>query len=71
MLFNTANILSLAILPDDRAVKLQALSADNLQMVNGKRIFNDNCTAFHVSNGTGCANMIPVFKGNNEDKRWK
>ncbi|WP_303853447.1 hypothetical protein [Bartonella apis] len=56
-------------MPDHRAVKLQALSADNLQMVNGKHIFNDNCTAFHVSNGTGCANMIPVLKGDNEDKR--
>ena len=46
VLFNTANILSLAILPDHRAVKLQALSADNPQMVNGKRIFSDNCSAY-------------------------
>ena len=52
-------------LPDHGAVKLQALSADNPQMVNGKRIFNDNCTACHVSNGTGVADMIPAFKGNN------
>ncbi|WP_075915181.1 c-type cytochrome [Bartonella apis] len=52
-------------MPDHRAVKLQALSADNPQMVNGKRIFNYNCTACHVSNGTGLANMIPVLKGDN------
>ena len=45
-------------------MKLQALSSDNPQMVNGKRIFNDNCTACHVSNGTGVADMIPAFKGN-------
>ncbi|WP_422536040.1 c-type cytochrome [Bartonella apis] len=35
-------------------------------MVNGKRLFNNNCTACHVSNGTGGgADMIPAFKGNN------
>ncbi len=41
-----------------------ALTADNPQMSAGKKVFESQCSACHVSNGTGIRNMIPALAGN-------
>lgn len=42
----------------------QPLSADNTAMITGKKVFESQCSACHVSNGSGIRNMIPALAGN-------
>lgn len=51
-------------LPDHGVAKPKPIDAANSQMVNGKKVFIDNCIACHVINGEGISSMIPAFKGN-------
>lgn len=51
-------------LPDHRVVKPKSLDANSLQMIDGKKVFADNCISCHVMNGEGISAMIPAFKGN-------
>lgn len=51
-------------LPDHGVAKPKPIDAANSQMVNGKKVFIDNCIACHVINGEGISSMIPAFKDN-------
>lgn len=51
-------------LPDHGVAKPKSIDAANPQMINGKKIFIDNCIACHVINGEGISSMIPAFKDN-------
>ena len=51
-------------LPDHSVEKPKPIDAANPQMINGKKVFIDNCIACHVINGEGISSMIPAFKGN-------
>ncbi len=51
-------------LPDHGVAKPKPIDAANSQMVNGKKVFIDNCIACHVINGEGISSMIPAFKNN-------
>lgn len=51
-------------LPDHGVTKPKPIDAANPQMINGKKVFIDNCIACHVINGEGISSMIPAFKGN-------
>ena len=51
-------------LPDHSVEKPKPIDAANPQMINGKKVFIDNCIACHVINGEGISSMIPAFKDN-------
>lgn len=51
-------------LPDHGVAKPKSIDAANPQMINGKKVFIDNCIACHVINGEGISSMIPAFKDN-------
>ena len=51
-------------LPDHGVEKPKPIDAANPQMINGKKVFIDNCIACHVINGEGISSMIPAFKDN-------
>ena len=51
-------------LPDHGVAKPKPIDAANSQMVNGKKVFIDNCIACHDINGEGISSMIPAFKNN-------
>lgn len=51
-------------LPDHGVAKPKPIDAANPQMINGKKVFIDNCIACHVINGEGISSMIPAFKDN-------
>jgi Cytochrome c, mono- and diheme variants len=51
-------------LPDHSVEKPKPVDAANPQMINGKKVFIDNCIACHVINGEGISSMIPAFKDN-------
>ena len=51
-------------LPDHGVAKPKPIDAANSQMVNGKKVFIDNCIACHDINGEGISSMIPAFKDN-------
>ena len=51
-------------LPDYGVAKPEPIDAANPQMINGKKVFIDNCIACHVINGEGVSSMIPAFKNN-------
>lgn len=51
-------------LADHGVTKPKPIDAANPQMINGKKVFIDNCIACHVINGEGISSMIPAFKGN-------
>ncbi len=51
-------------LPPSRTQAPAALAADNVQMLTGKKVFETQCSACHVSGGTGIRNMIPALAGN-------
>lgn len=51
-------------LPDHGVAKPKPIDAANPQMINGKKVFIDNCIACHVINGEGISSMIPAFKNN-------
>lgn len=51
-------------LPDHGVAKSKPIDAANSQMVNGKKVFIDNCIACHDINGEGISSMIPAFKNN-------
>lgn len=51
-------------LPDHGVEKPKPIDAANPQMINGKKVFIDNCIACHDINGEGISSMIPAFKNN-------
>lgn len=51
-------------LADHGVTKPKPIDAANPQMINGKKVFIDNCIACHVINGEGISSMIPAFKNN-------
>lgn len=51
-------------LPDHGVAKPKSIDAANPQMINGKKVFIDNCIACHVINSEGISSMIPAFKDN-------
>lgn len=51
-------------LSDHGVTKPKPIDAANSQMVNGKKVFIDNCIACHGINGEGISSMIPAFKDN-------
>lgn len=51
-------------LPDHGVAKPKPIDAANSQMINGKKVFIDNCIACHDINGEGISSMIPAFKNN-------
>ena len=51
-------------LADHGVTKPKPIDAANPQMINGKKVFIDNCIACHVINGEGISSMIPAFKDN-------
>lgn len=56
--------LYLKSLPASGTPVPQPLSADNTAMIVGKKVFESQCSACHVSNGSGIRNMIPALAGN-------
>ncbi|WP_139810631.1 c-type cytochrome, partial [Pantoea rwandensis] len=40
------------------------LSSENTAMITGKKVYESQCSACHVSNGSGVRNMIPALAGN-------
>ena len=51
-------------LPDHGVAKPKSIDAANPQMINGKKVFIDNCIACHGIDGEGISSMIPAFKDN-------
>ena len=51
-------------LPESRPVKPAAVSHEQTAMRNGKALYETQCSACHVSSGTGVRNMIPALAAN-------
>ncbi|QHA86049.1 c-type cytochrome [Serratia rhizosphaerae] len=54
----------LKALPASEAPAPTPLSSDNTAMMTGKKVYESQCSACHVSNGSGVRNMIPSLSGN-------
>lgn len=54
----------LKTLPSGKAEVPVAVAASDPQMIQGKRVFESQCEACHVSSGAGVRRMIPELRGN-------